>query len=373
MQVDEFFISLSVDGTKGAETLRDFSKQVGELKLTSLAAVGAIAAIGSIWKSSILQSNSAALALSIFHSNTGLATIELQRYQAAAKIAGISTEEVAGSVTGLAENLAMMRLTGQGIMPYQVLGIDPRKGVWDVLKQVHERSKTVDPATMSALAGSMGLSPGMMYMLRKSDAEVNRFIAEGMKGQQTPEELLRSEKRRQDMAEMAANAKGVANAMADAATGPLNTLKPLFNDIAAILREHPAAGSIGSIIGMILGVPLLGPVAGRIVGGGVGAVAGAGFQAGGGMSAAMKDLTAGGAGAGIGTMMVGPAGTAPGFILGALAEAVRQMIAQSGGGATTTINANIRHTADENTYDAGMVKGMELGSAAMRASLTMQK
>jgi hypothetical protein len=373
MQVDEFFISLSVDGTKGAETLRGFSKQVGDLKLTSLAAVGAIAAIGSIWKSSILSSNSAALALSVFHSNTGLATIELQRYQKAAAIAGISTEEVAGSVTGLAENLAMMRLTGQGIMPYQVLGIDPRKGVWDVLKQVHERSKTVDPATMSALAGSMGISPGMMYMLRKSDAEVNRFIAEGEKGQQTPEQLLNSMKRLEDMKSVGAEIKGVANSIADAATGPLHTLKPLFNDIADILREHPAAGSIGAILGAILGTSLIGPMAGVPVGMGVGGVAGAGFQAGGGMSAFMKDATAGVAGAGIGTMMAGPAGTAPGFLLGALSEAVRQMVAQSGGGVTPTINANIRHTADENTYDAGLVKGMELGSAAMRLSLTTQK
>ena len=370
--IDEFFISLSVDGTKGAETLRSFSKQVGELKLTSLAAVGAIAAIGSIWKSSILQSNNAALAFEIFHANTGLATIELQRYQAAAKIAGISTEEVAGSVTGLAENLAMMRLTGQGIMPYQVLGIDPRKGVWDVLKQVHERSKTVDPATMSALAGSMGISPGMMYMLRKSDAEVNRFIAEGMKGQQTPEELLRSKERRQDMADMAANAKGVANSMADAATGPLHTLKPLFNDIAAIMREHPAAGSIGAILGAVLGTSLIGPMAGVPLGMGVGGTAGAGFQVGGGMSAAMKDLTAGAAGAGVGTLMAGPAGTVPGFLLFAFAEAMRQMISQSGGGAVA-VHANIQHAAGENTYDAGLIDGMQLGSAAMRASLTAQK
>ena len=373
MQVDEFFISLSVDGTKGAETLKDFSKQVGELKLTSIAAVGAIAAIGSIWKSSILQSNNAALAFEVFHANTGLATVELQRYQAAAKIAGISTEDVASSVTGLAENLAMMRLSGQGIMPYQVLGIDPRKGVWEVLKQVHERSKSVDPATMSALSQAMGISPGMMYMLRKSDAEVNRFIAEGMKGQQTPEELLRSEKRRQDMADMAANAKGVANAMADAASGPIATLKPLFNDIAAILSKHPEAGSLGFIIGAVLGTGLLGPMAGIPLGGGAGAIAmGAHTQQGGMGANLLKDLTAGTAGAGLGTMMAGPAGTAPGFLLGALAEAVRQMMSQSAG-SVTTVHANIQHGAGENTYDQGLVDGMQLGSAAMRASLSQQK
>ena len=135
------------------------------------AAVGTSISIGAMLNKAVGTS----LALAHFEAETGLSAQTLQEWQHVGEALGLTADEVTSSIGGLNDQLARVRLTGQGAAPYSMLGINPleMENAWDVLEELRKviASGKVPPQLMSSLIKQMGLSASMVKVLKLTNKE----------------------------------------------------------------------------------------------------------------------------------------------------------------------------------------------------------
>lgn len=184
MNIGELFVDLKIknaDKTVGAIT--SVKKGMGELGSTSLEAKAAI--IGAMYGLERMMAISGAMGTSLtnFTAYTGKSAQELQRWQYAARQAGVGAEEMTGSVKAVQSAMANM-LMGKGspegfaLLNKAVGGIDPAKyrDTFYMLTQLQKGMQTMSPEMGNIVGKSFGLSEGTIAAMRR-----NAFTPEMLK------------------------------------------------------------------------------------------------------------------------------------------------------------------------------------------------
>lgn len=102
-----------------------------------------------------------------FRVETGLSTDQLQRWQYAAKLSNVAASDVTGAIMSIQDAQAGIALGEGNIAPWQLLGIDPRQNPIDVLDQIADRIKNLDPGVARHITSQMGISNDMFFLLKQ--------------------------------------------------------------------------------------------------------------------------------------------------------------------------------------------------------------
>lgn len=175
MTIGEFFINL---GIKGADTagkaLGGVKSGLGDVKSMSLEAKAAI--IGVVYGLEQLMSHSAQMGtdLTNFNALTGMSTKELQQWQYAARQAGVSGEEMTGSLKAV-QNAMTNMLLGKGApegmaMLANKVGFDPAKArdTMYVMGQLQKFAQAVPKDVGNNMLKSFGISEGTIAAMRRN-------------------------------------------------------------------------------------------------------------------------------------------------------------------------------------------------------------
>ncbi len=184
MNLGEFFVTLGFN----ADTLKvkDFAKAVGGLPLDIAAGIAALAGIDYELLKVTQDAMAAAVSFQLFGNQTGLSWQELQKWQIVAQQANVSADAVSSSVTAISRGLAEIRLGRGNIAPYQILGIGTNQNAFQILDQLRQRLKGLEPSMATNLIAQMGLDPSMINVLKLSNEEFGRLskTVAGMSGDQ---------------------------------------------------------------------------------------------------------------------------------------------------------------------------------------------
>lgn len=344
MEVGEFFISLGVDGARGSETLGGFIKQMAALRLTSLTAVGAITEVANVWRNSITQSVNAELALRQFNAQSDVSMTTLKKWEAIGYAAHVSTDLVSGSLGRLSTALLNIRMGAGNRAPFNLLGINPDQSIEGVIAgligKAHESA--ISRTAMTKFLGEMGMAPDMMYLFRANN--LNELEVAGRPAILSAKQQADMDRQIVSAQKLSAAWVGVKNALADISTGPLISLFSAMTPALNAFNASISKGSVGYFLSTAFGAPGT-------------AVAKTGKPGG---SMAMSGLEGGL----LGGAAIGVAGLAIPEVLigGAVFAALAAMHQRSVN--NTTLNANIRHEAGQDTYEHGLATGFNLGVTA---------
>ena len=161
----------------GGSQLKDFIKTLGEGSVTAYAQAGAIEQVAVRMRELAEVVMQAAASYEMFESTTGLSAMDLQKWTGMAKQANVSADTMAQSVQSLSQHLANVRWTGQGIKPFQIMGISPQGDPFDVMKRMINWSRTQkDKAFAGNLFEEAGMSRQLLQLGRLSDSELANFV-----------------------------------------------------------------------------------------------------------------------------------------------------------------------------------------------------
>ncbi|MBW1812132.1 MAG: hypothetical protein JRJ39_00290 [Deltaproteobacteria bacterium] len=82
---------------------------------------------------------------------------------------GASAADVESSVKAISMATAQIKLGQGNLKPFQMLGIDPNQDPFEILEQVAQKIKNLDPAMTRLITQQMGISDGMLNILKASD------------------------------------------------------------------------------------------------------------------------------------------------------------------------------------------------------------
>ncbi len=175
MKIADLFIGLGIKGDdKTNKALKGTKSGLADVKSMSIEAKAAI--IGAIYALERLMSSSAqqGAGLMNFNALTGLSTQALQEWQYAARQAGVSSEELTGSVKGV-QNAMTNMLLGKGApegmaMLANKVGFDEKKArdTFYVMKKLQEFAKSAPPDISSNLMKSFGLNEGVISAMQRN-------------------------------------------------------------------------------------------------------------------------------------------------------------------------------------------------------------
>lgn len=175
MTIADLFVNLGVKGEGPAQkALHNVKSGLGEIKDMSLEAKAAI--IGAIYGLEHLMSASAQRGtdLTQFAALTGLSAESLQRWQHAALQAGVSSEDLTGSIKGVQGAMTNM-LLGKGApeglaMVANKVGFDMNRArdSFYVMQQLQKFAQTVPADVSNNLLKSFGVSEGTIQAMRRN-------------------------------------------------------------------------------------------------------------------------------------------------------------------------------------------------------------
>lgn len=175
MTIAELFVNLGVKGADSAgKALGGVKSGLGEVKSMSLEAKAGIIAV--VYGLERLMSQSAQMGTSLLNFNTltGISTKDLQQWQYAARQAGVSGEEMTGSLKAVQSAMTNM-LLGKGApegmaMLANKVGFDPARArdTLYVMSQLQKFAQAVPKDVGNAMLKSFGLSEGTIAAMRRN-------------------------------------------------------------------------------------------------------------------------------------------------------------------------------------------------------------
>lgn len=176
MNIAELFVNLGIKGAdKTVSTLGNVKKSMGELGSTSLEAKAAI--VGAMYglERMMAISGAAGTNLTNFSALTGLSAQGLQRWQFAARQAGVASEDLSGSLKGVQNSMTNM-LMGKGapegiaLLTKSVGGLDPTKfkDTFYMMTKLQEGIQKMSPEMGQMVGKSFGLSEGVVAAMRRN-------------------------------------------------------------------------------------------------------------------------------------------------------------------------------------------------------------
>lgn len=176
MNIAEFFINLGIKGAeKTVGALGSVKKGLGEVGSMSIEAKAGI--LGAMYglERMMAISGQAGTGLTNFAALTGLSAQGLQKWQYAARQAGVSAEEMTGSLKGVQNSISNM-LMGKGapegiaLVSKAVGGLDPTKlkDTFYMMTQLQKAMQTMSPEMGNIAGKSFGLSEGTIAAMRRN-------------------------------------------------------------------------------------------------------------------------------------------------------------------------------------------------------------
>lgn len=174
MTIAELFVNLSIKGgDQAAKSVSAVTRSMGGLASGALVAQAGIMAVFYGLERLMSHSASAGNALAQFSDLTGLSTKNLQQWQYAARQAGVSSEELTGSVKAVQGAMTNMLLgkgepEGLGLLANKV-GFDMSRArdTFYVMGQLQKLAKEVPADMANNIMKSFGISDGTLLAMRK--------------------------------------------------------------------------------------------------------------------------------------------------------------------------------------------------------------
>jgi hypothetical protein len=183
MNIGELFINLGIKGAeKTVGALGGVRKGLGEISSMSLEAKAGLLAVFYGLERLTQASNGMGTNLRNFNALTGLSAKSLQQWQYAARQAGISGEEMTGSIKGVQNAMTNMALgkgapEGLGIIAQAVGGLDPSKlqDTFYMLSKLQEAARKLPAAVGNVVLKSVGLNEGTISAMRRGAFNAEAF------------------------------------------------------------------------------------------------------------------------------------------------------------------------------------------------------
>ena len=175
MTIGEFFINIGFK-LVGEQKLKDLDKNIRHVERESLKAAVAIDVVTAALLVMIDTSARAAQALQNFVLSTGLSADQLQMWQHTAAVAGVSADELTGSIKTLQDINSQFKLGNpQNVQVWSLLGVDPRQDPFKVLTDLRASlTRFKDIGVVRNLLGQVGLE-GLLPILRSTNAEFGKW------------------------------------------------------------------------------------------------------------------------------------------------------------------------------------------------------
>lgn len=179
MKVGELYVELGVDADTPAA--KEFQSALNSVSMESIALVAGLTAVSFKLRDMLEESMNAAVGFKLFRNQSGLSSMELQRWQIMAERANISTEAVTSSILALQRNIANIRLGRGNLMPFQLLGIDITDDPFLILTQIQEKLRGLDRAQALNIMEMFGISPEMINIMTLTNAQFKELAnAQGL-------------------------------------------------------------------------------------------------------------------------------------------------------------------------------------------------
>lgn len=175
MKIAELFVGLGVKGADQAgKALGGVKTGLGEVKSMSLEAKAAIVGVVYALERMMTQSAQMGTGLLNFNQLTGIGAKELQQWQYAARQAGVSADEMTGSLKAVQNSMTNM-LLGKGApegmaMLANKVGFDPARArdTLYVMQQLQKFAQSVPKDVGNNMLKSFGLGEGTISAMRRN-------------------------------------------------------------------------------------------------------------------------------------------------------------------------------------------------------------
>ena len=176
MNVGELFVNLGIKGSeKTIGALTSVKKGLGDIGSTSIEAKAAI--FGMLYGLERLMAASGATGVNLlnFTAFTGQSAKELQQWQYAARQAGVSADELQGSVQGVFNSMANIRMgkgapEGLALVAKYAGGVDSKKyqDTFYMMDKIQTAIQKMDPQMSAIVAKSFGLSQNVIAAMKQN-------------------------------------------------------------------------------------------------------------------------------------------------------------------------------------------------------------
>lgn len=176
MNIAELFVNLGIKGAeKTVGALGSVKKGLGEIGSMSIEAKAGI--LGAMYglERMMAISGQAGTGLTNFAALTGLSAQGLQQWQYAARQAGVSSEELTGSLKSVQNSMTNMLLNGDApkgmaLLSRAVGGLDPTKykDTFYMMTKLQEGIQKMSPEMGAMVAKSFGLSEGTISAMHRN-------------------------------------------------------------------------------------------------------------------------------------------------------------------------------------------------------------
>lgn len=174
MKIADFFVGLGFD-VDGTPELKELDKGLNKLAGNAAQLLAVFASMTAAMGIMLNQTLDLAQGFNLFEKSTGLSANELKRWQYVAGQIGVEGKEVEQSIKAIQQARADIMMGSGNVAPWQLLGISPDEDPFQVLRNIRERIKDLDPAVGRSILGQMGVGENMFAMLRLSNNEFDEL------------------------------------------------------------------------------------------------------------------------------------------------------------------------------------------------------
>ena len=170
--IGELFIELNVRADNQAVNRFNFGFK--DLRKNALLAAGAFTGAVVGLDRLIASTLRGVVSLQNLNNQTGLSIEKLQQFQQAGQLSNLalSADQIAQSIGNVQKNLADIKIGQGNIAPFQLLGINvDGADAFDVIEQIRDSIKGIDPAIATNLISQLGLTPDFINILKLSRKE----------------------------------------------------------------------------------------------------------------------------------------------------------------------------------------------------------
>lgn len=173
MEIARLFARIGIK--TDSEPVRKFQNDLmGVVKVLGIGTLSATAFVAGLKKISD-EAFRSALALKQFHSETGVSTDELQKWQSVADQSNVSAEAVTNSIKAIVDNQQKIKLGQGGLSGYYMLGIDPKQDPFKILEDLRVKTQGLSQGMKKNMLGQLGVSSELIQVLDLTNDEFNRM------------------------------------------------------------------------------------------------------------------------------------------------------------------------------------------------------